>query len=158
MTVLLLKLRFFVLGCFGSQDLSGARAQVIREALDTVLRELLDRHAPAGVDLNSAAAAHVAIKANTTHCGPIARRIEQLLRQKGVRGIQFHSLLGHYLIRDAITGLLYDLECYGGVRDKEALPLYRRASGNTDRAAVDGWLVQRRVAFAGLVTPGANAQ
>lgn len=60
------------------------------------------------------------------HCGPIARLAEDWFKARGIAGARFHSLDGHYVLRDEETGVLFDLEAVGGRSDVTLLPIYER--------------------------------
>ena len=68
----------------------------------------------------------LAVRASHFHCGPIARLAEDWFRARGIAGARFHSLDGHYVLRDEETGLLFDLEAVGGRSDATLLPIYER--------------------------------
>lgn len=97
----------------------------------------------------------LAVKMNEVACGPTARCAEAQLKEIGVTDVAFHHLGGHYVLRDELTGLLYDIECASGAFQKEALPLYEReqllagANGSDEKIAAirdayaRHWLSQR---------------
>lgn len=125
------------------------RSASICAAFDATLIALLSLRGEAA-ELEDVRAGYMAVLANATQCGPVARDVERRLSESGVAGVEFHSLRGHYVVRDLSTRLLHDLECYAGVRSKEELPLYRRWNCNVfdvPHAAVIAWLEQRSTAL-----------
>lgn len=98
--------------------------------------------------------ARTAINANMVHCGPVSQEAEEHLRELGIEDVKKHSLQGHYVLQDAQTGKLHDLECYAGCFRQDELPRWRRDkglnAGRADRANATitdyyahAWLEQR---------------
>lgn len=120
------------------------RKQAIATALDATLLELLITQSPASkhpennqkelTDFTLQQQAEMAVKANETHCGPVAHTVLRHLDTE-INHVVFCSLKGHYVVKDLLTGLLYDLECYSGCLLKTDLPFAKRVPNSGA-----GWL------------------
>jgi hypothetical protein len=131
-----------------TNEQSITRAVMFGRAFDSFLIELLaELHPEVEPRLNTTFVANLAVRANAMHCGPIARKVESYLLTNGVCDVSFHSLHEHYVVKDLATNLLYDLEAYSGVRQKEDLPLYQRGGGcEVSSGAEHAWMIQREKA------------
>jgi len=148
---------------FTADDLTpaqrAARAALFAQAFDAVLMDLMRIHQPhSRRDLNSKAAARFALEANAMHSGPVARQVEAHLLARGVSGVSFHSIKGHFVVVDALTGLMHDLEAYRGVARATDLPIHQR-KGRADRtlSVAKAWVMQRQEAFQWPVAHGVTA-
>lgn len=87
--------------------------------------------------------AMIAVKATHLHCGPTARLAEDWLKSNGIQGAGFHSLSGHYVLRDQQSGLLFDAETVTGCRYPKQLPVYARTC-RLAQMSQDGTLTPER--------------
>lgn len=131
------------------------RTKLIAEAFDHVLKEALPEKQAADWE-PSVLHAQLAVKLSTMSCGPTARNAEAYLKAHGMKGIEFHSLGGHFVLLDTFTGLLHDMETYAGCKRKEELPIWNRelamqaAANNHQRDQIQlnfayQWLTQHRL-------------
>lgn len=129
--------------------LTSPRVTAISLAFEKTLQEFVIEFDGADFRDELEGLATFAIKLNELHCGPTAQRVAAHLQSTGIENIKFHSLLGHYVVKDEETGLLHDLEAYAGVASPANLPLAQRTVvGETvSESTVQAWLQQRTLAL-----------
>lgn len=124
------------------------RALAICNALDYAISDVMAQ-AGCARRMDIGEAAHIAVQANATQSGAVARIAQAHLQRAGVVGVELASLRGHDVLRDRITGLLHDLECYAGACRLQDLPLAGRGGSlEVSLVAVAVWPTQRRLALA----------
>lgn len=60
------------------------------------------------------------------HCGPVAIKMADFLRKSGHPEFVVQNIEGHYIVKNKLNGLIFDIEAWKGVERYDQLPLATR--------------------------------
>jgi len=131
-----------------------ARQEVINIAFDLALDDAAaTRNVAIDTDLKKGL---LAVQINDVACGPTANLVVAILHARGYEEFKLHSLRGHYVVLDTITGAFFDIETYTGRSEKTLLAIWDRSrlydgGGQNDFSCIQNefalkWIEQRNQA------------